>query len=396
MKLLICNAGSTSLKFRLYEMPQELELLEAKIERVGSPDSAIYHFANCRSGHRERRGGLCVPGYAEGIGMFLADAVGEHGALGSLDELEAVGFKTVLARGFYGTHELTDEVLGAMRACLTAAPAHNGPYLEAIGVFQRLTPGARLIGAFETDFHRSIPRERSLYALPYDWAEKYGIRRMGYHGASHSYVAETLTELYGATGRTVSCHLGGSCSVCAIEDGKSVDTSFGLSLQTGVMHSNRAGDFDACAIPCLMAEGLGMDEILEGVSKRGGLLGISGVSGDLRQVEAAADEGNARARLAIDMFTTSILRYVGAFTAELGGLDRLAFTGGIGENSARVRGAVCRALGFLGLELDETRNAAPDTGIREISAAGSRVQALVIPANEELGVARRCYRACFE
>ena len=179
MKLLICNAGSTSLKFRLYEMPQELELLEAKIERVGSPDSAIYHFRNCRSGHRERRGGLCVPGYAEGIGMFLADAVGEHGALGSLDELEAVGFKTVLARGFYGTHELTDEVLGAMRACLTAAPAHNGPYLEAIGVFQRLTPGARLIGAFETDFHRSIPKERSLYALPYDWAEKYGIRRMG-------------------------------------------------------------------------------------------------------------------------------------------------------------------------------------------------------------------------
>ncbi len=391
MKILVSNVGSTSLKFKLYDMPLERVLCEAKIERVGSEDDAIYTYKNRVTGHSERSLGCRVPTYTEGIKLFLDDMCGEHGAAESTGEIAAVGFKTVLAKGFYGVHELTEEVLEAMRAYLFVAPAHNGPYLEAIGRFRELMPGARLIGVFETAFHTTIPPERTMYAVPYEWYEKYGIKRMGYHGASHSYVAETLGEAYGSTGRTVSCHLGGSCSLCAIEDGRSVDTSFGFSLQTGVMHANRTGDLDPYVLPFLLHEGMDMEEALEGLSKRGGLLGVSGVSNDLRFVEEAAEKGDARSKLAIDMFVNQIVKYAGAFAAELGGLDNLVFTGGIGENSASVRRRVCEALSFLGLELDGEANAGPGEGVREISSVRSGVRALVIPANEELGIARRTY-----
>ena len=385
MKILVSNVGSTSLKFKLYDMPSEAVLCEAKVERVGSDHDAIYSYKDAN--RDEKREGCSVPGYTEGIRLFLTDMSGVCGE----DEIAAVGFKTVLAKGYYGIHELTDEVIAAMREYLFVAPAHNGPYLEAIGCFREIMPGARLVGVFETAFHTTIPPERTLYSLPYEWYERYGIKRMGYHGASHSYVADTLKSRYGSTGRSVSCHLGGSCSLCAIEDGLSVDTSFGFSLQTGVMHANRAGDIDSYIVPYLLNEGISMDEILYGLSKSGGLLGVSGVSNDLRMVQAAADEGNERAKLAVDMFVNQIVKYAGAFTAELGGLDNLVFTGGIGENSVAVRERVCSALSFLGLELDSSTNNAPNSGVREISSPNSRVRALVIPANEELGIARRSY-----
>ena len=385
MKILVSNVGSTSLKFKLYDMPSEAVLCEAKVERVGSDHDAIYSYKDAN--RDEKREGCSVPGYTEGIRLFLTDMSGVCGE----DEIDAVGFKTVLAKGYYGIHELTDEVIAAMREYLFVAPAHNGPYLEAIGCFREIMPGARLVGVFETAFHTTIPPERTLYSLPYEWYERYGIKRMGYHGASHSYVADTLKSRYGSTGRSVSCHLGGSCSLCAIEDGLSVDTSFGFSLQTGVMHANRAGDIDSYIVPYLLNEGISMDEILYGLSKNGGLLGVSGVSNDLRMVQAAADEGNERAKLAVDMFVNQIVKYAGAFTTELGGLDNLVFTGGIGENSVAVRERVCSALSFLGLELDSSANNAPNSGVREISSPNSRVRALVIQANEELGIARRSY-----
>ncbi|HIS44370.1 MAG TPA: acetate/propionate family kinase [Candidatus Scatomorpha merdigallinarum] len=385
MKILVSNVGSTSLKFKLYDMPSEAVLCEAKIERVGSDHDAIYSYKDAN--RDEKREGCSVPGYTEGIRLFLTDMSGVCGE----GEIAAVGFKTVLAKGYYGIHELTDKVIAAMREYLFVAPAHNGPYLEAIGCFREIMPGARLVGVFETAFHTTIPPERTLYSLPYEWYERYGIKRMGYHGASHSYVADTLKSRYGSTGRSVSCHLGGSCSLCAIEDGRSVDTSFGFSLQTGVMHANRAGDIDSYIVPYLLNEGISMDEILYGLSKNGGLLGVSGVSNDLRMVLAAADEGNERAKLAVDMFVNQIVKYAGAFTAELGGLDNLVFTGGIGENSVAVRERVCSALSFFGLELDSSANNAPNSGVREISSPNSRVRALVIPANEELGIARRSY-----
>ena len=385
MKILVSNVGSTSLKFKLYDMPSERVLCEAKVERVGSDHDAIYTYKD--DARSEKREGCSVPGYTEGIRLFLADMAG----VAEAGDISAVGFKTVLAKGYYGVHELTDEALAAMREWLFVAPAHNGPYLEAIGCFREVMPWAKLVGVFETAFHTTIPPERTLFAVPYEWYEKYGVKRMGYHGASHSYVADTLTARFGGTGMTVSCHLGGSCSLCAIEDGRSVDTSFGFSLQTGVMHANRTGDLDPYVLPFLLNQGMSMDEALDGLAKRGGLLGVSGVSNDLRKVEAAAAQGNRRAALAIDMFVNQIVKYAGAFTAELGGLDNLVFTGGIGENSASVRSRVSAALAYLGLELDEAANAATGSDVRVISTAQSRVRVLVIPANEELGIARRTF-----
>ncbi|MCD8361796.1 MAG: acetate/propionate family kinase [Lachnospiraceae bacterium] len=390
MKILVCNAGSTSLKFKLFNMPGDQVLAEGRVERVGSTDSAIFHFRK-PDGFRIDQERLSIPTYTEGIQMFLDCLLDpEHGSLKELKELERIGFKTVLSKNYYGIHELTEEVLRGMEEYLVVAPAHNIPYLEAIRQFQKLTPDAMLVGAFETAFHQTIPQERKVYGIPWEWHEKYGIERMGYHGASHSYVSETLTELYGSTGKTISCHLGGSGSLCAIDEGRSVDTSFGLSLQAGLIQSSRSGDMDPFIIPFLLKEGMELDEILEGLTKHGGLLGISGVSGDLRDVTAAAEQGNERARLAIDVFCNGIVRYIGAYYAELGGLDHLVFTGGIGEHGTNVRQIVCDQLHHMGVLLDPEKNVSC-TENTVISTADSPVKIHVIPANEELGVARKTY-----
>ena len=387
MKVLAANVGSTSLKFKLFEMPEETALCEAKIERVGSRDKAIFAYGSLVTGKHYRLEGQCIPDYTTGIRMFLDALVsGEYGVIKSAGEIDRIGFKTVLSKGFYGVHELTDAVMDGMRDYLFIAPVHNAAYLEAIGQFDSLLPDVPKIGVFETAFHTTIPTERRIYGVPYEWYEKYGLMRMGYHGASHGYIARE-SRSYGKAGRVISCHLGGSCSVCAIQDGRSVDTSFGFSLQSGLIHANRTGDADPYMIPFLQSEGLSAEEIEDGLSKHGGLLGISGVSNDMRDLQSAAESGNGRARLAVDAFVSGIIKQGGAFYAELGGLDQLVFTGGIGEHSAFVRKAVCSKLRHLGIELDEERNGASEP-VGVISAAGSAVLVTVIPANEELGVAR--------
>lgn len=387
MKVLAANVGSTSLKFKLFEMPEETALCEAKIERVGSRDKAIFAYGSLVAGKHYRLEGQCIPDYTTGIRMFLDALVsGEYGVIKSVGEIDRIGFKTVLSKGFYGVHELTDAVMDGMRQYLFIAPVHNAAYLEAIGQFNSLLPDVPKIGVFETAFHTTIPTERRIYGVPYEWYEKYGLMRMGYHGASHGYIAQE-SRAYGKAGRVISCHLGGSCSVCAIEDVRSVDTSFGFSLQSGLIHANRTGDADPYMILFLQSEGLSAEEIEDGLSKHGGLLGISGVSNDMRDLQSAAESGNGRARLAVDAFVSGIIKQVGAFYAELGGLDQLVFTGGIGEHSAFVRKAVCSKLRHLGIELDEERNGASEP-VGVISAAGSAVLVTVIPANEELGVAR--------
>ena len=387
MKVLAANVGSTSLKFKLFEMPEETALCEAKIERVGSRDKAIFAYGSLVTGKHYRLEGQCIPDYTTGIRMFLEALVsGEYGVIKSVGEIDRIGFKTVLSKGFYGVHELTDAVMDGMRDYLFIAPVHNAAYLEAIGQFNNLLPDVPKIGVFETAFHTTIPIERRIYGVPYEWYEKYGLMRMGYHGASHGYIAQESCA-YGKAGRVISCHLGGSCSVCAIQDGRSVDTSFGFSLQSGLIHANRTGDADPYMIPFLQSEGLSAEEIEDGLSKHGGLLGISGVSNDMRDLQSAAESGNERARLAADAFVSGIIKQIGAFYAELGGLDQLVFTGGIGEHSAFVRNAVCSQLRHLGIELDEEKNSASES-VGVVSAAGSAVLVTVIPANEELGVAR--------
>ena len=400
MFILVSNVGSTSLKFKLYEMPQETVLCTGKAERVGSCDDAIFAYENRLNGYHTKMT-TGIPSYTEGIGMFtgcMTDPV--NGVLADISLVNAVGFKTVAAKGYNGIHELTDEVLEAMRAYLPVAPAHNTAYLEAIGCFREMLPGVPFIGVFETAFHQTIPLSRKLYSLPYEWYEKYGVQKLGYHGASHSYAASVLTEMYGDTGKAVTCHLGGSGSLCAVQNGKSVDTSFGMSLQIGVPQSNRVGDLDPYIIRYLEAQGMSEDEIFDALTSESGLLGVSGVGKDLRYIQDAAAQGNERAQLAIDMFVDSILHYIGAYAAKMGGLDYLVFTGGIGENSSDVREKVCRRLAFMGLEFDAAANAcvSPEhalnnRGVNRISTAGSRIQALVIPADEEIIVGRRTFEA---
>ena len=400
MKILVSNVGSTSLKFKLYEMPQEKVLCSGKVERVGSIDDAIFLYENHLTG--ERISEICgISGYTEGIRKFTdLMTAPDTGVIGDLDELGAIGFKTVAAKGFYGVHEITDQVLAAMNDFMTIAPAHNSAYLEAIACFRKVLPHTRFVGVFETAFHQTIPKKRSIYSLPYEWYEKYDIHKLGYHGASHSYSASVLEEMFGTTGKAVTCHLGGSGSLTAIEDGKSVDTSFGMSLQIGLPQSNRCGDIDPYLLPYLEKQGLGIEEIFEAMSSRSGLLGVSGVGKDLRFIMKAAGEGNERAQLAIDMFVESILHYIGAYAAKMGGLDNLVFTGGIGENSAYVRKEVCSRLAFMGLSFDAAANeeirpdnAVNDKGVHIISTDASKVRVLVIPADEEIVVCRKSY-AC--
>ena len=384
MKILICNAGSTSLKFKLWDMPALHVLAEGKVERVGSTD-AIFHYLN--AGFAIRQSNLAIPDYTAGIKRFLdALSATQGGAVASLAEIDAVGFKTVLAKGFYGVHELTEEVKNGMRAYFTVAPAHNGPYLEAIAVFEKLLPDVPRVGVFETAFHRTIPMARRIFPVPYEWYEKYGVMRMGYHGASHGYIAQKLSDKR----RVISCHLGGSASICAILDGKSMDNSFGFSLQMGIPHASRTGDVDPYLVPFLLEQGLTLQEIYDGLGKSGGLKGISGTSGDIRDIDDAIRAGSQRAQLALDVLVTHIIRYVGAYAMELGGVDAIAFTGGIGENYAPLRRAVLEAMGFMGMVIDDEANEC-GTGERLISAPESAIEAHVIPANEELMVVRSTY-----
>ncbi len=383
MKILICNAGSTSLKFKLWEMPGHAVLADGKVERVGSKD-AIFHY-NSAAAHL-REDGLDIPDYTCGIRRFL-DALTD--TVERLDAIEAVGFKTVLSKDHYGVHFLTQDVLDGMRAYFPVAPAHNGPYLEAIGVFEKLLPEVPRVGVFETAFHRTIPLERRVFPVPYEWTEKYGCMRMGYHGASHGYIAQKLKDRR----RVISCHLGGSGSICAILDGKSVDNSFGFSLQMGIPHASRTGDVDVYLIPYLLKQGLTLQEIFEGLGKNGGMKGLSGTSGDLRDVDAAIRAGSARAKLAMDVYATAILRYIGAYTMELGGLDALAFTGGIGENYAPLRGRIMTAMAYMGVIPDEDSNLS-GSGERLISAPESKISVHVIPADEEFMVVNETYRLC--
>lgn len=389
MKILVCNAGSTSLKFKLWQMPEKRELAGGRVERVGYDNAVFQYRSGEYSVHREP---IAIPDYACGIRMFLEELTsGAGSAIDDVSEIEAVGFKTVLSKGFPGVHELTEEVLSGMRAYLSVAPAHNTAYLSAIETVRAALPKARMIGVFETAFHQTIPLSHRMYPIPYEWYEKYGVMKMGYHGASHGYIAKRLSDYP----RVISCHLGGSGSICAILNGQSIDNSFGFSLQAGVPHASRVGDADIYIIPFLLEQGLTIEEIYRELGKNGGLKGLSGTSGDLRDVEKAIAEGSARAKLALDVMVTNILRYIGAYYVELGGLDALTFTGGIGENSAHVREMVAKGLAFMGVQIDEYANSTqkPD-GL--ISKPSSTVKIFVIPADEEYMVVDETYKFCLK
>ena len=305
-------------------------------------------------------------------------------------EVAAIGFKAVHAHRLTGVHLVDDAVLAAMESFADVAPAHNPPYTRAMRMLRTRFPGLPLVAAFETGFHRTIPEARQRYAIPEEWALELGIRRWGFHGASHRYIAGRMPELMGKSEiKLVSCHLGGSSSLCAIRNGESAACSLGMSPQSGLPHNNRVGDFDVFALPVILREtGKSLDEVLEILANRSGLEGLGGAGCDLRDIEAAAALGNAKARLTLDMFIASIRDYLGAYLLELGGADAIVFTGGIGENSAAIRAGVCRDLSWFGIELDPAQNAGGPAE-RQVSKPGSRVQIWCVPTNEEIVVARQ-------
>lgn len=387
MKILVANLGSTSFKYRLFDMDGERQLARGGIERIGSPESL------CKvemSGHRHEKT-LRVADHAEAVRQCLAQLTDPaHGCLADAAEVAAIGFKAVHGGRYSGVERVTTELLDEMERMNHLAPAHNPPYIAAMRQLAERLPDIPLVAAFETDFHRTIPDRNRYYAVPYDWAEAALVQRWGFHGASHRYIATRTAELLGRGDlRIISCHLGGSSSISAIRDGKSVANSFGMSPQSGLPHGNRVGQFDPFALPAVMRHtGKSLDEALSMLATEGGLLGLSGVSGDFRDVEQAAAAGNARAQLAVDVLATEVRNYLGAYLVELGGADVIVFTGGIGENRAAFRGAVCRDLEAFGIVLDPAANGGA-VGEAKISAADSRVQIWVVPTNEELIVARQ-------
>ena len=360
MNLLVPNLGSTSLKFQILEMPAERLLARGRFERVADYRQAI---AQIRTGDTP---------------------------------IHAVALKAVHAGPRYrGTFLVDDAVVAALEEFLPAAPAHNAIYLTAIRALRESLPGVPLVAAFEPEFHATVPEYARAYGVPAAWRAA-GVARYGFHGASHQYIAERVAALQGPDVRLVSCHLGGSSSMCAIHRGRSLDTSMGFSPQSGLENATRHGDLDVFAVLFMMERhGWTIEQVRSQLAAEGGLAGLSGIpGGDTRDIAQAAAAGNPNAQLALDVFAYQVRKTIGAYAAAMGGLDAVAFTGGIGENSAPLRAACCRGLEFLGVDLDPERNTA-GTGDRAVSSPGSRVTVLALATNEELIVARRAYRELF-
>lgn len=369
MSILVANIGSTSFKYRLFAGDGQTVLGEGRVERIGQPGSPC-------------------PDYDTAIQGAIADLTRPGGPLGSLADLGAIGFKAVHAGPVSGARVIDAEVLAAMEAVTFLAPAHNPPYVAAMRSFRRVLPQTPLVALFETAFFEQMPESATTYAVPYAWREELGVRRYGFHGASHRAASERAIALMGRPVRHISCHLGGSSSVVGIRNGVALETSFGLSPQSGLPQNNRVGDLDAFAVLFVMKQrGLDPDTMAQALGSQSGLAGISGLSGDVRDLEEAAAAGHSRARLALDVFVHAVRHHLGACLVALGGVDVVTFSGGIGEKAASIRAAVCAGLQDLGIILDPALNMTA-SGEASLAAAASRASIFVVPADEERIVAR--------
>lgn len=395
MHILICNVGSTSLKYQLFQMNSEEKVLAAGgAERVGAAKSLFYH-TNTQSGDSIRYDAV-FPTHSEAISEMLKALL--NGCISSMEEISCVGFKVVHAKGVTGVQYLTEDVLKAMADFNSVAPAHNPPYIAAIRQFKELMPNTPMIGSFETAFHAQMPPEAYLYPIPLELSKKHAIRRYGFHGASLEYLSTWTAEKMGRTDlKLVCCHLGGSGSLCAVKNGISVDTTMGMGLQCGVLQNNRIGDMDPYIVFHLVEEcGMTLEEVKTMLQTKSGLLGLSGgVSNDLRDIQEAADCGNEDCQNALNAYAYGIKKYIGAYTAAMGGVDAIVFGGGIGRKSSRIRAMSLAGLECLGVQLDENKNLNPQGG-DDISAAGSNVRIYVVDTNEEIIVARKAQALLME
>lgn len=389
MKVLVINAGSSSLKYQFIDMEGERLIAKGLCERIGT-SGVITHNANGKKTTQE----IPMPTHKEAFNAVIAALTeGEGKVIDSMSEISAVGHRVVQGGMVYNQScRITEDVLKTVEELKYLAPLHNPANILGIQACQAVLGDAvPQVAVFDTAFHQTMPAIAYTYAIPYEYYEKYGVRRYGFHGTSHRFVSERCAQMMGKSGKDlkiITCHLGNGCSISAVENGKCIDTSMGFTPLDGFMMGTRCGALDPSIVTFLAEkEGMTPAELDAVFNKKSGLLGISGVSNDSRDVEAAAQNGNARAALAFEMQEYQIAKYVGAYAAAMGGVDAIVFTGGIGENNAKVRKYVCDKVSFLGFALDEEKNTLRGEET-EISAAGSKVKVFVIPTNEELVIAR--------
>ncbi|MCI8630918.1 MAG: acetate kinase [Firmicutes bacterium] len=393
MKVLVINCGSSSLKYQVLDMTTEVLLCKGLVERIGMDGSVITHE---KIGMDKFKLETPMKSHKEAIGHVL-DAVidSEHGVVKSMEEIGAVGHRVVHAgEKFASSVLITDEVKRALTECIELAPLHNPPNLLGIDACEQLMPNTPMVGVFDTAFHQTMPPESYIYALPYEYYKKHGIRRYGFHGTSHKYVAERAAEILNVDIedlKLITCHLGNGASVSAIKRGKCIDTSMGFTPLEGLVMGTRCGDIDPAIVTFIREkEHLKQGEANEILNKKSGVLGISGVSSDFRDIEEAAAEGNERAQLALKVFAHKVRFYIGAYIAEMNGVDAIVFTAGLGENGIAMRDIICNDLGNLGIKLDLVKNRVRGKETI-ISRDDSKVKVLLIPTNEELMIARDTY-----
>lgn len=390
MKILVINCGSSSLKYQLIDMQNEEVIAKGLAERIGIDGSVLKHQPkNSDKIVIERP----MPTHKEAL-QTLVDALTDssYGVIKNMAEIAAVGHRVVHAgEKFAYSVVLNEDVMGALKECIEIAPLHNPPNIMGIEACRQIMPNVPMVGVFDTAFHQTMPKEAYTYAIPYEFYEKYKIRRYGFHGTSHKYVSERAAEILGkplSELKLITCHLGNGASVAAVKYGKSVETSMGFTPLEGLAMGTRSGDIDPAIVKYLAEkENLSVAKVDDMLNKKSGVFGISGVSSDFRDIEEAAEKGNTRAQLALDVYIHRVKKYVGAYAAIMNGADAIIFTAGLGENSPETRRDVCKDMDFLGIELDESKNKVRGKET-DLTKEGSRVKVLLIPTNEELMIAR--------
>ncbi len=389
MKVLVVNCGSSSIKYQLIDMQTEELMAKGYLEKIGLPDSFLTHTVNGEKHRIEQK----IDNHEEGIKLVLDQLTHpEYGVIKNLNEIDAVGHRVL-----HGGEKLSDSVLinddviDVIRECIPLGPLHNPAQLKGIEACKAVMKDVPMVAVFDTAFHQTLPKMAYLYALPYEYYERYGIRKYGFHGTSHRFVSKRAAELMDKPIedlKIITCHLGQGASLCAVKGGKSVDTSMGFTPLAGVPMGTRCGDIDPSIVTFLMKkENLSPDEMDNIMNKKSGKLGVSGISSDDRDVEAAIKEGNERAKLAIDTFAYQVIGYIGRFAAQMDGVDVITFAGGVGENGIEVRKQICDSLSFLGVKIDEEKNNCRGKEV-EITTPDSKVKVFVVPTNEELTIAR--------
>ena len=390
MKILVLNCGSSSIKYKLYEMTTKEVLAQGGIEKLGLPDSFLkFKMPDGSKKTIEKN----MPEHTVGVQLIFDTLTNpEYGCIKSLSEIDAVGHRLVHGGEKFNTSVvITPEVIEQMKACTDLAPLHNPANLKGVAAVSAILPDVPQVGVFDTAFHQTMPAHAYMYALPYEYYTQYGVRRYGFHGTSHRYVSRRACEFLGVDyekTKIITVHVGGGGSITAIKDGKSIDTSMGLTPVEGLVMGTRSGDVDLGAITYLMDKlNLSVADLNTIINKKSGVLGVSGVSSDMRDIEDAISKGNERAKLALEMFEYRLLKYIGAYTAALNGVDVIVFTGGIGENQTITREYICEGLNYLGVKYDKELNAKSRGAEIEISTPDSKVRVVVIPTDEELTIA---------